>query len=351
MNPESSSVSPTFDFSPLQQPLSDADLAAYRSLNNKDGKAKKALWIIIFSVLALPTLFAMLSSNINDMQHGDFSVLFFMGVWLAVVGGVIYVISLLINAAEKRKARLYSFAIRNHLTFINEQADPGYAGMIFDEGHSRSISAGYVFPQQTEIGNYTYITGSGKNSETHEWGYVKVKMPRKLPNMVLDAKSNNVFGKFTNLPDTFRKDQVLSLEGDFNDHFTLYAPKEYERDALYVFTPDVMAKLIDYGGGFDMEVVEDELFIYKSGKFDLSSQTELTNLLSIVESIGSELREQTDQYADEQVGDRTQNIVAPQGMRLKHGINWIAVIIVIAFLAFNFLPAILGFIAGLYNGL
>ena len=42
--------------------------------------------------------------------------------------------------------------------------------------------------------------------------------------------------------------QVLSLEGDFDRYFTLYCPKEYERDALYVFTPDLMA-LLDRRGG------------------------------------------------------------------------------------------------------
>ena len=58
--------------------------------------------------------------------------------------------------------------------------------------------------------------------------------------------------------------QRLSLEGDFDDHFTLYCPEEYERDALYLFTPDVMARLIDRVRGFDVEIIDDWLFLVSS---------------------------------------------------------------------------------------
>ena len=66
------------------------------------------------------------------------------------------------------------------------------------------------------------------------------------------------------------RDQRLSLEGDFDRHFELFAPKGYESDALYLFTPDVMAWLIDdvgagaHGrGGYDVEL-RDNLLILRS---------------------------------------------------------------------------------------
>ena len=58
--------------------------------------------------------------------------------------------------------------------------------------------------------------------------------------------------------------QRLSLEGDFDDYFTLYCPETYERDALYLFTPDVMARLIDRVRGFDVEIIDDWLFFTSS---------------------------------------------------------------------------------------
>src|SRR5690606_15087483 len=132
-----------------------------------------------------------------------------------------------------------------------------YPGSIFDIGNGRHSFGNYrrPFAPELDIGSYRYTTGSGKNKSTHTWGYAAIKLPRKLPNMLLDARNNNsLFG--TNLPVSYRRDQVLSLEGDFDKYFTLYCPRQYERDALYVFTPDLMALLIDESAAFDVEIVD-----------------------------------------------------------------------------------------------
>ena len=58
---------------------------------------------------------------------------------------------------------------------------------------------------------------------------------------MLDARSNNGLFGGTNLPSQFNKDQILILEGDFNEYFTLYCPREYDRDERMV--PAVAAAL------------------------------------------------------------------------------------------------------------
>ena len=70
-------------------------------------------------------------------------------------------------------------------------------------------------------------------------------------------------------PATFDRDQRLSLEGDFDTYFSLYCPEGYERDALYLFTPDIMARFIDNAAALDVEIVDDWLFLY--AKTDLST--------------------------------------------------------------------------------
>jgi len=331
---------PVIDYAPLTTPVTDAEFAAYKALSAQTTRFEKIALVVIVTIVLFASLFVFPWPLVDVLQIKGFGVLMALMLWVGTIGAIMYGLSQLIKAADKKAARLFVFATRNNLTFVKDRLDPGYSGMIFDEGHARKITRGYGFPGRAEIGNYVYTTGSGKNKQTHTWGYIKVKLPRRLPHMVLDSKSNNVFGRFSNLTDTFGKDQVLSLEGDFNDYFTLYAPKQYERDALYVFTPDVMAKLIDNGGGFDMEVVDDELFIYKGESFGLGSEAELTKLLSIIDSIGTELSEQTDHYADERVADRAQNIIAPQGMRLKRGINWLSVALFILAAFYIFWPHI-----------
>lgn len=324
----------SIDYAAFHEPVTEADVTAYKTYIGKPGFTNLRrteifsglFWAVFLGLWFMPLLQA---ASGNGLAPTMIAVM-----WGCAIAGAIYLAHRGIAKYIKDRARLYKFAVRNKGAFIQKKHNPAYAGMIFDEGHSREIDSAFIFPGRAELGNYTYVTGGGKNRSTHHWAYIKVKLPRKLPHMVLDAKKNNIFGKFSNLTDTFDQSQTLSLEGDFNEHFTLYAPKQYERDALYVFTPDVMARLIDNGSAYDMEVIDDELFIYKSGKINLASETELRSLLAIVDAIGTDLRDQTDYYADERVGDRTQNIIAAPGARLKQSVNWVVVGFVILMILF-----------------
>jgi hypothetical protein len=212
-----------------------------------------------------------------------------------------------------------AFTQANGISLLTNVQDPPYTGIIYSHGDTRRINNAYIFPwlNNTEIGNYSYYTGSGKNRSVHTFGYIKLPLPRTLPHMLLDAKSNNFFGTFSNLPNMFSGDQKLSLEGDFNTYFTLYAPKEYETDALYVFTPDVMQALIESSKEYDVEIIDGTMYMYSNNYYDLSSESELQQLLHIISTLSKEVFEQTDYYADERVGDRTKNITAYEGRRLK----------------------------------
>jgi hypothetical protein len=174
-----------------------------------------------------------------------------VGVW-RIFGGV-----------NHRRYRLDRFARANGMTYHPGVGNPGLPGMVFGIGNSRASSdlIRGERPRFVEFGNYSYSTGSGKNRTTHRWGYVAVRLDVPLPHIVLDAVGNNSFFG-SNLPATFDADQRLSLEGDFDRFFTLYCPAGYERDALYLFTPDIMARFIDNAAALDVEIVDDWLFLY-----------------------------------------------------------------------------------------
>jgi hypothetical protein len=305
----------TLDYSALNQPVTQADIAAFRAVKTKP--QNKAAAIIVFALLGIVGFISVVTLVVGAFIHGAFNSS--APLTLSVMAIAIFFVVIATRAQLKRRAKLYKFAVANGLQFIYDTANPGYPGMIFDEGDSRTIQEALLFKDGTEIGNYQYSTGSGKSRQTHSWSYVRIKLTRRLPNMVLDSRKNNFLG--SNLPDTFSRGQTLSLEGDFNNYFTLYAPKEYERDALYVFTPDVMAAVVDAGQAYDMEVVDDNLMLYMPGLVALNSEIKLKMLLGIVEKIGSELRDQSHYYADERVGDRAMNIVAEPGRRLKSGVG------------------------------
>jgi hypothetical protein len=240
--------------------------------------------------------------------------------------------------------RLSQFAAANGMQFRTRSPNPQYSGMIFNLGDSRSAfnhlssTTGRYF----DLGDFQYSTGSGKNRSTHYWGFLALKLDRELPNMVLDSKENNsLFG--SDLPISFRRDQILSLEGDFDKHFTLYCPQEYEQDALYVFTPDLMALLIDDAGSFDVEIVDDWMFIYSPHQFPPLSQPTYARLFNIVQTVGNKTISQTENYHDDRVGSMAANFVAPQGQRLRHGSSIGAIVVMVGFAIFWLFSTFHGF--------
>ncbi len=240
---------------------------------------------------------------------------------------------------------LVKFAAANNLNYLFNSGRPIYPGIIFNgEGHSHKLTHAFGIPTSTtsvELGNFVYTTGSGKSATTHDYGYVRFKLPRRLPHMLLDATANN-FMMFSNLRNSINKDQRLQLEGDFNKYFTLYVPKQYERDALYIFTPDVMEALVMHARNFDVEIVDDELYLYYERPFKFNDQKTWEKLLYIVSQISPEFDAQSDYYADERVGSRVANVISNDGRRLKPGFSWLAIIIVAFIVGSNIFGA-LGF--------
>lgn len=256
---------------------------------------------------------------------------------VVVIGAVIAWLAVARRANWRRWTRLDAFARANGLVFSPSGGSPAYPGAVFGVGDSREVLEHLTSaePPLVDYGNTRYAIGSGKNRRTKTWGFLALQLHRALPHMVLDSTANNGFLGTTGLPTGFRRDQVLELEGDFNRHFTLYCPREYERDALYVFTPDLMALLIDHAAPFDVEIVDRWLFVYSPTRFDLLDPGVHERLRRIVDTVGAKTLSRTDRYVDERVeqpggrsiGDVAPDVVAPSGRRLRRRVPVVAVVV------------------------
>jgi hypothetical protein len=287
-------------------------------------------------VIVLVNVFGSLASDPGEGVPGGIVVLGLMLVAFCTVA-LIFVLAHFGAGGDWAKwMRLSRFAAANGLRFHSLSAGPGYPGCVFQVGDSRqaydhlsTTSGRYV-----DLGNYRYTTGSGKSRTTHHWGYVALRLDRELPNMVLDSKANNGLFGGTNLPQTFDRNQILHLEGDFDKYFTLYCPKQYEQDALYVFTPDLMALLVDDAAPFDVEIVDDWMFVYSASAFRSLDAATYARLFHIVETVGNKAVSQTERYHDDHVVSPGANIVAPQGQRLRHRTSISTIVIFGGILAF-----------------
>jgi hypothetical protein len=251
----------------LTEPVRPQLVRAHASLLKKNRPltlgSKLASGLIVCVVLVAVVLFGVLLKDLTRLPAGVPIALGVLAFALAAVMFLWWRLRRRLRADREGRYRLQNFATANKMTYHDQVADPGHPGMIFALGGERiatnvlrTSSAPYV-----EFGHHQYIVHAGEHATTHHWGYVAITLDIALPHIVLDAVGNNsILG--SSMPTSFGPAQRLSLEGDFDRYFELYSPEGYERDALYLFSPDVMARFVDNAVMFDVEIVDNTLFLY-----------------------------------------------------------------------------------------
>ena len=127
-------------------------------------------------------------------------------------------------------------------------------GNLFKIGHSQLIKnaiTGFYNNLPIKIFNYNFSIGHGKQKRTFFYTIFEIETKSEMPDMIL---LRNDFFAFTNLNQLTLGKEKLNLEGDFNKYFKLYIPKDFQIEALQIFTPDVMAELIDKFKNVDMSI-------------------------------------------------------------------------------------------------
>ena len=351
-----------FDATPLTEPVDRAVARAYvRELKATGRMPKTSVASVVFGSVVGVIFLVMFGgtlvgfgNTVLRMPHAraDGMILLLAPVGILVIATLVVglivwgFISGRFGSGVTRPYRLDRFAKANGMTWYPEAKNPPLPGLIFQTGRDRlatDIVRG-TQPRLVEFANYRYKTGSGKHETTHSWGFVAVRLNTPLPHIVLDATSNNsLFG--SNLPLTFRGDQRLSLEGDFDRHFALYCPDGYEADALYLFTPDIMARFIDNAAALDVEIVDDWLFLYSRRGLSTLDPAMWEWLFSVVRAILDKMA-QWERWRDDRLDTtsaaaavvggphtalpfaastdslRPPPGVAAPGRRLQHGTPW-----------------------------
>ena len=215
-------------------------------------------------------------------------------------------------------SRLPQFAADNGWVFSERDPNPAYPGGLFATGanrvavdHIRSTSGRYF-----DFGDFCYEISGGESSATVRWGFIAIHLGRPLPHIVVEATLPGFPG--WKPPFDLDRSQALSLEGDFDRYFTLYCPADYQRDALYIFAPDLMSLLLDTNGGSHVEIVDEWFFVYDPKSFEGYSAEDYRRLVSIIQVVGAKALRQTGKYVDHRaasVNGRLQ--VAQSGRRLR----------------------------------
>ena len=187
-----------------------------------------------------------------------------------------------------------------------------------------------------EFGNFEERYINANQNSFGFGGYAAIRLDTHLPNMLL-LSHVNVTGTDIWRPIPLHAEK-MSLEGNFDNYFTLYAPVGYEVDALYLFTPDVMVNLMDEAAAFDVEIIDDWVFLTTRRDAVTTDPKRWSMVAGAVAAITAKL-DQWQRWSDDRVKPGpSQNegrfvrtnarYVALQGRRLRRGGSkgtWLAV--------------------------
>ncbi len=114
---------------------------------------------------------------------------------------------------------------------------------------------------------YPYTIGDDLvrfNREVRNKG-IEIDLPVELPHLYFDSRAKrDVVGTYYYFEDS----QKLSLEGNFDKCFTLYAPKGHARLTLSIVTPDFMQTLIGVAKDYDVEIYKKHLRLIAAKKIN-----------------------------------------------------------------------------------
>lgn len=164
--------------------------------------------------------------------------------------------------AVRRRARLIRLAADNDWRLDPVRSDLPLA-TLFTVGSERTVHD--LIHLDTvggpTIAEYSAEIDAGRSTLRLRLACIRLPLPQRLPHIVLDASANDGVG-LLRLSRTYAEGQRLSLEGDFDRHFTLMCPSGYERDALYLFAPDIMSVFLEHAAALDAEIIDDHLLLY-----------------------------------------------------------------------------------------
>ncbi|MGM7665968.1 hypothetical protein [Microbacterium sp. A93] len=168
-----------------------------------------------------------------------------------------------------------------------------------------------------EFGNLKY-----RSRRSGSWHYLAVQLPVLLPHLLFATTATG--GLFDELPVALKRDQRLSLEGDFDRWFHLYTPATYERDALFVVTPDVMAELIDNAHQFNIEIVDDHLVFFAPSPADFTAAESWRTVESLLQAAIPVIANAS-RYRDERVPQqqRSAAIASIRASTKTPGATWV----------------------------
>ncbi|MFK4759543.1 hypothetical protein ACI3KS_01265 [Microbacterium sp. ZW T5_45] len=242
---------------------------------------------------------------------------------LAAVGFVWHAVGL------SRRVKIASFAWRNgwaYADLLEHTRRPGAAFTRVVRGQERAVVASDDERMPFELGlHHSVSRGQSAATVQRPFAFVELPLPSSVPHIVLANRRRSIIPTLG----LGRGAATLELEGHFAKTFRLLVPEGYEPDALYIFTPDLMARVLDLGSGAEIELVSDRLYVYLPGSTRFDRASTMAAVLTLAEEFHRRFAARTARYRDDAAGELAASAgiaVGLRGQRLGgRGVSLIAV--------------------------
>ena len=226
--------------------------------------------------------------------------------YLPVIITLMAILTLGLIQEYTKDKRIELFAHKNGFKYVSSYVSYTENGLPFEQFDNKNSSlnnviSGEVSGYKFYLGNYKY-ENSKVTLKNYKFGLIAIDLKKELPTIYINSKINdgNVYGQLiTGGLGGYKRSQKFDLEGDFNNYFNVYAPKDYQRDALYVLTPELMAHIVDYAKDFDLEIVDNYLKLYRPNRLIEYKETDLDYIFTIIMYFGKEFTQNTKRYKDD----------------------------------------------------
>lgn len=242
--------------------------------------------VIFFSLILIPILIV----NLTPYNNAYYIITFVVAGFCALLIYAFFSIWREVFLRNKFRKELTAFAKSDDMNFFSnknlreisslDDVNLDYQSIIFQSGHNR------VFPYLLEnsectIGSFQHMMKAGKNKIYFLWNFGYIRLDVKLPHVLFDNKKNN-FLIFSTLPRVLAKNSTIK-NGTLKEYFTVYT--EQENEVVSFVKSDFIEKMSTYCVNFDVEIYDDNLFVYQkskllSGKDFLAIKNALTQLAS-----------------------------------------------------------------------
>lgn len=172
--------------------------------------------------------------------------------------------------------------------------------VMFQQGHSGIIFRridGAVDGRKFRAFNYMFTIGRGKHRRVYKYTVFAFKFNGSFPHVYLNNKHNSY---------SVNIGEKIPIPTEFEKQFILSAPRKYEIEAMEIFTPDVLYKLLDKKIAHDIEFVGQEMIIFIDGITNNFEKFEKE--FNIAVGLEDLFDEKLDRFKFEKIGDMSHQL-------------------------------------------